>query len=136
MIICVDFDGVCVEETWPTYTSDVPEAGESLRALQAEGHKLIIWTCRVEAEYWGPDSGKRFVREWLLKNELHDVEINRNRPERLKVFYGNQARKVSADVYIDDKNLGGFPGWRKTLEIIRAMPNIPRLADTPQPAKV
>ena len=133
MIIAVDFDGVCVLETWPKYTGDMPGAGDALRALQAEGHKLIIWTCRVWADYWGPDSGKGFVTDWCRHHGLNDVLINENRPERLKVFYGNEARKISADVYIDDKNLGGFPGWDKALEIIRGMDKGPRLADTPLP---
>jgi len=132
MIIAVDFDGVCVKDQWPAAAEDFPGAPEALRALQAEGHKLIIWTCRVWADYWGPASGKQYVVNWLYKHEIN-ARLNENDQGRLRVFYGNEARKISADVYIDDKNLGGFPGWEKALEIIRGMDPRPRLADTPLP---
>jgi len=28
------------------------------------------------------------------------------------------SRKIDADIYIDDKNLGGFPGWTKVWEML------------------
>lgn len=35
---------------------------------------------------------------------------NMNTKELIE-FYGTDTRKISADMYIDDKNFGGFPGW-------------------------
>ena len=46
-IIAVDFDGTLCENKWP----EIGEANEDmiyyLRKRQAEGDKLILWTCRV-----------------------------------------------------------------------------------------
>lgn len=28
------------------------------------------------------------------------------------------SRKIDADIYIDDKNVGGFPGWSEVWQII------------------
>ena len=28
------------------------------------------------------------------------------------------SRKIDADIYIDDKNLGGFPGWSEVWQIL------------------
>jgi hypothetical protein len=33
-------------------------------------------------------------------------------------FRDKIGRKPYADVYIDDRNMGGFPGWKKVREII------------------
>jgi len=34
------------------------------------------------------------------------------------LFDSEQPRKIEADVFIDDRNLGGFPGWGKTFEML------------------
>jgi hypothetical protein len=31
----------------------------------------------------------------------------------------SQSRKIHADYFIDDRNLGGFPGWGEVYEIIK-----------------
>ncbi len=43
-------------------------------------------------------------------------------PENLAI-YGDGGKKVYANVYIDDKNLGGFPGWYETMRLLRAHPD-------------
>ena len=34
--------------------------------------------------------------------------------------YGNNARKVFADLYVDDRNIHGFPGWMEVYEAVKA----------------
>ena len=35
--------------------------------------------------------------------------VNKNYPE--EVYDETISRKIQADIYIDDRNIGGFPGW-------------------------
>ena len=46
MIIAVDFDGTIVEHKYPAIGRELPFAIETLRKLQSERHKLILWTVR------------------------------------------------------------------------------------------
>lgn len=121
MIISVDFDGVCVEPVWPNEPKDMPGAVEGIHTLLRRGHAVVIWTCRSEHMGFGPHSGIGFVYNWLCKNDLQDrVHVNSNHPRVLAEFMGRESRKIHADVYIDDRNLFGFPGWDKTIqEIVR-----------------
>jgi hypothetical protein len=50
----------------------------------------------------------------------HGIEfyaVNRNYPEE-KFDPQEGSRKIDADIYIDDKNLGGFPGWSGVWEML------------------
>lgn len=47
MIIAVDFDGTISRGKFPAIDGEQPYAGESLRKLHDEGHKIIIWTVLV-----------------------------------------------------------------------------------------
>jgi hypothetical protein len=40
---------------------------------------------------------------------LEFYAVNKNYPE--EIFDEHCGRKLDADLYIDDRNLGGFPGW-------------------------
>ncbi|WP_297995263.1 hypothetical protein [uncultured Campylobacter sp.] len=46
MIIAVDFDGTIHDGQWPRIGEAMPGAREAINALRAEGHYIIIWTCR------------------------------------------------------------------------------------------
>ena len=46
MIIAVDFDGTIVEHKYPAIGRELPFAIETLRKLQSDRHKLILWTVR------------------------------------------------------------------------------------------
>ena len=95
--IAVDFDGCLCENKWP----DIGEANQpiinELARRQAEGDKLILWTCR---------EGKMLSAAilWALNHGLRFDAINDNLPEHQKQ-YGNNCRKVYADEYWDDKSV-------------------------------
>lgn len=107
MIIAVDFDGVLNATAYPNVGEAIPGAIESMQKLHSLGHTLIIWTCRAGKEL-------QEAIEWLIANEIPFVGVNCNTLDRIKQ-YSNDSRKISADLYIDDCIVGGFPGWKSVL---------------------
>ncbi|HRW62479.1 MAG TPA: hypothetical protein P5132_03275 [Bacteroidales bacterium] len=102
MKIAVDFDGTIVEHEYPKIGKTKLFAFETLKELQNQGHQLILWTYRAGKEL---DEAVEFCR----KNGIEFYAVNKNYPE--EVFDDSISRKINADIYIDDKNVGGFPGW-------------------------
>lgn len=75
---------------------------ETLKLLQEKGCQLILWTHR---------SGKELKEavEFCKGRGLEFYAVNKNYPE--EVFYESISRKINADIFIDDRNLGGLPEW-------------------------
>ena len=110
MKIAVDFDGTIVEHRYPDIGKPVLFAFETLKKLQEQRHQLILWTYR---------SGKELDEavEYCRKNGIEFYAVNRNYPE--EVFdEENMSRKIQADIYIDDRNVGGLPGWGEIWHMI------------------
>jgi hypothetical protein len=103
MIIAVDFDGTIVEHRYPEIGKEKLFAFETLKALQRKRHQLILWTFRTGKEL---DEAVEFCRN----NGVEFYAINRSYPEE-KFDQETTSRKIQADVFIDDRNVGGFPGW-------------------------
>lgn len=103
MIVAIDFDGTICRGTFPCIDGLQPGAREVITRLYEEGHYIIIWTCRT---------GEALLTaiNWLLEMGVPFNSVNAGCPENLRQ-YGQDGRKVYAHVYVDDKNLGGFPGW-------------------------
>ena len=80
-------------------------AFSTLKALEKEGHRLILWTYRAGNEL---DEAV----EYCKKNGIEFYAVNKNYPEE-KFDSETMSRKIIADVYIDDRNVGGFLGWSK-----------------------
>ena len=104
MIIAVDFDGTIVEHKYPAIGKEIPFAFETLRKLQTEHHKLILWSVR-EGKLL--DEAVTFCRE----RGLEFYAVNRDYPEEEKNLNNHFSRKLKADIFIDDRNLGGLPDW-------------------------
>ena len=102
MIIAVDFDGTIVEHKYPDIGKPLPFAFETLKMLQKAGYRLILWTIREGNEL---EEAVEFCR----KNGIEFYAVNSNYPDDEPKT--SQPRKVLADIYIDDRNFGGFPGW-------------------------
>ena len=51
MTIAVDFDGTIVEHRYPRIGEEIPFAVETLKLLQQEKHRLILWSVREE-NFW------------------------------------------------------------------------------------
>ena len=112
MTIAVDFDGTIVEHKYPMIGKEKPFAFETLRTLSREGHKLILWTAR---------SGKLLDEaiEYCRRNGVEFYAVNSNAPSgALFSERPGLSEKITADVYIDDRNIGGLPDWGTIYEII------------------
>lgn len=110
MKIAVDFDGTIVEHRFPAIGKPLLFAFETLKKLQEQQHQLILWTYR---------SGKELedAVEFCRKNGIEFYAVNKNYPE--EVFDEKTiSRKIHADYYIDDRNVGGFPGWGEVWQMI------------------
>ena len=111
MIIAVDFDGTIVEHRYPAIGKELPFAIDTLRQLAAEGHRLILWTVR-EGQYL--DDAVEFCRS----RGLEFYAVNRDYPEEEPERNNRFTRKLKADLWIDDRNLGGLPDWGTIYEMI------------------
>lgn len=109
MKIAVDFDGTIVENLYPDIGEEKVFAFETLKQLQKRGHQIILWTYR---------SGKELddAVEFCKKHGLEFYAVNKNYPEE-KPSDG-LPRKINADVYIDDRNLGGYIEWGKVWQLL------------------
>ena len=96
MVIAIDFDGTIVE---------------TLKKLTEEGHRLILWTVR-EGKLL--DEAVSFCRE----RGLEFYAVNRDYPEEEKNRNNHFSRKLKADLWIDDRNLGGLPDWGTIYEMV------------------
>lgn len=103
MIIAVDFDGTIVEHRYPAIGPELPFAIDTLKFLCAQRHKLILWTVR-EGELL--DEAVAYCR----RRGLEFYAVNKNYPEE-KPTHEGYSRKLQADLFIDDRNLGGLPDW-------------------------
>ncbi len=109
MKIAVDFDGTIVEHKYPEIGKEKLFAFETLRELQKRNHQLILWTYRTGKEL---EAAVDFCRE----KGIEFYAVNRNYPE--EKWEPDTGRKIHADVYIDDHNLGGFPGWSMAWQLL------------------
>lgn len=109
MIIAVDFDGTIVQHKYPAIGEDIPFAIESLKQLQKEGHQLILWTYRTG------DLLQEAV-EYCQEKGLEFYAVNQSYPE--EDFDASVSRKIYADLYIDDRNIGGIPQWGNIYKMI------------------
>jgi len=109
-IFAIDLDGTIWEEQYPDIGPIFQEAIESLREIKQLGHTIILWSCR---------EGK------LLEDALNVMKqynipydyANENIPERVK-FYNSDCRKIGADYFVDDRNIGKWT-WQDVLEVAR-----------------
>lgn len=109
LIIAIDFDGTIVEDAYPGVGKPRLFAFETLKRLQADGHRLILWTYR---------SGEKLqdAVDFCLQNGIEFYAVNQSFPE--EKFDNTKSRKIYADIYIDDRNIGGILGWGEVYQMI------------------
>lgn len=108
-IIAVDFDGTIVEDRYPDIGPPLIFAFETLSRLLKDGHKLILWTFRTGKEL---EEAVAFCKKNNI--EFHAVNANFLEDELTK----DRPRKIHADIFIDDRNIGGFLGWGKIYQLL------------------
>ncbi len=105
MIIAVDFDGTIVEHAYPKIGKEIPFAINTLIRLQHEfHHQLILWSVR-EGELL--EEAVEFCRS----RGLEFYAVNKDFPEEDGQISQGYSRKLKADIFIDDRNIGGLPDW-------------------------
>lgn len=103
MIIAVDFDGTIVTHEYPKIGREMPFAIDTLKRLQqSPEYQLILWTVREGVEL---DEAVQFCKN----KGLEFYAVNSNYPEEEAEH--QEPRKLKADLFIDDRNLGGLPDW-------------------------
>jgi len=112
--VAVYFYGTIVENEYPQLGKPMLFAFETLKELQKRGFVLILWTVLT---------GKLLEEavEFCRQNGVEFYAVNRNNPE--EILDPETPRKLDVDVFIDDRNLGGFPGWDKVFSML--CPNEP-----------
>ena len=111
MIIAVDFDGTIVTHNYPRIGKPIPFAIETLKKLQADGHQLILWSVR-EGELL------QEAVDYCQQKGLEFYAVNASFPEEKQLSTADTPRKIIADIYIDDRNLGGLPDWGVIYQMI------------------
>ena len=117
LLIAVDFDGTVVEDKYPGVGKAKPFAIETLKMLQNDGHRLILWTYRHGSKL---QDAVRFMED----NGVPPYAVNRSYPEE-EAHPSDVSRKIHADLFIDDRNFGGFPGWGEIYQQLNKQPNAP-----------
>lgn len=109
LVLAIDFDHTIAEvddyTCWekPVIQGLIVGAKEYINRLHQDGHTIIINTARESANL-------AKAIEFLNENGVEYDFVNCNTPKHI-AFMKRDSRKVVADVYIDDKNIGGIPTW-------------------------
>lgn len=109
LIIAVDFDGTIVEDAYPKIGKPRIFAFETLKRLQQDGHRLILWTYRSGSKL-------REAVDFCEDNGIEFYAVNASFPE--EKLDDTRSRKIHADLFIDDRNIGGILGWGEVYQII------------------
>ena len=110
-VVAIDLDGCIVDYSrgWKgenVFGAIIPGCREALKRMKAEGHKIIIHTCR---------SVTKELIQYLDDSEIPYDSIN----EDVLYTHPQNNRKVHADVYIDDRAINFNGNWEKIPERVR-----------------
>ncbi|MGC9151872.1 MAG: BT0820 family HAD-type phosphatase [Microbacter sp.] len=123
MIIAVDFDGTIVEHAYPKIGREIPFAFDVLKRLQQEEyHQLILWTVR---------EGELLTEavDFCRSRGLEFYAVNSNHPNE-DAEEEKAPRKLVADLFIDDRNLGGLPDWGVIYRMVKYGESLQEASDS------
>lgn len=96
-VYAIDFDGTLAVTEYPTIIKPIESMIQFCRELHDTGNLLILNTCRVGKELYE-------AVEWCESQGLRFDAVNKNLESRI-IEFGGDCRKISADYYIDDRNI-------------------------------
>ena len=102
LLIAVDFDGTIVEDAYPKVGKAKPFAIETIKMLQNDGHRIILWTYRH-------GRALREAVEFMEKSGIPPYAVNRSYPEEAS-HPSDVSRKINADLLSTTATLR-IPGW-------------------------
>lgn len=111
-VLAIDFDLTICMSNYPELGPMREGADKAIRKLHAEGFGIVINTCRA-----GKFQG--MAEDWLKEHNIPFDYVNCNFPHLVE-FYKADCRKISADMYIDDKGLIELPHWDRIYEIVKS----------------
>ena len=113
LIIAVDFDGTIVDDEYPKIGESKVFAFETMHKLIEDGHRLVLWTYR---------HGEKLEEavEFCTKNGIEFYAVNESYEN--EIMDKRISRKINADIFIDDRNIGGFIGWGEIYQLIVKQP--------------
>ena len=112
MTIALDFDGTIAENKYPKIRKEIPFAIDTLKMLIKEQHLLILWSVR---------EGKLLqdAVNWCKERGVEFYAVNKDYPEEnASQSSKHYSRKLKADMFIDDRMVGGMLDWGQIYHII------------------
>ncbi|MBV1929352.1 MAG: hypothetical protein KUG81_07575 [Gammaproteobacteria bacterium] len=109
-ILAVDFDLTICMSDYPSLGKERENASQIMNILAVEGYGIVINTCRE-----GIALADAIL--WMDHNCIPYHYLNCNFPHLIEK-YSADCRKISADIYIDDKGIEPLPTWDRIHEII------------------
>lgn len=109
--IAVDFDNTIAKTKYPEIIAPIGETIEFLRKAKENGATIILWTCRESEDL--DDAVK-----WCRENNVPIDYVNENDPVRTE-WFGNDSRKIGADLYIDDKSFSLWHDRRNQQDLMK-----------------
>lgn len=94
-IYAIDFDNTLAVTRFPEIIGPNKKIVEFTKIVQAQGHKIILWTSRAGEHL-------EAAINWCESQGIVFDAVNEPLLEQMK-RWGNDTRKVYADFYIDDK---------------------------------
>jgi hypothetical protein len=132
MIVAVDFDGTIVSADHPygdlkTPLKLLPGAKQALTKLKRRGYVLLLYSARANRAIREDPQLDPLIRAGVRTTTWHKFELlqalSKARYEQMLSFVAEELPglfsaiddgvqgKPEADLFIDDKIVGGFPGW-------------------------
>lgn len=109
-----------MEHRYPEIGREIPFAVETLKKLIEDRHQLILWSVREgrlldEAVEWCRQRGVEF---YAVNKDFPEEDTDKNR---------HYSRKLKADLFIDDRNVGGLPDWGTIYRMIKEKKSMAQL---------
>lgn len=106
-VLAIDFDGTIYDKKTK---SMIDGSEDAIKELKERGYILVLWTCRTGNRL---SNAENILKKHGLMNCFYCINET---PDFVKY---KTSCKVCAKWYIDDRNVGGFIGWNKILEILK-----------------
>ena len=110
-------DGIELSELYPDIPMDIVRGncdwgkGPDLRVVELEGVRFLLTHGHLQYVKSGLDELLQEAVEWCRERGVEFWAVNHDYPEETEANNPHFSRKLKADLFIDDRNLGGLPDW-------------------------